>query len=393
VDWIDFVLIGLGALGCLYWLGVLSMVLKARANIPQLGAQQTAAPERWPRLSVIIPACDEADTIEAALNAQLASDYPELELILVDDRSSDGTGELIDQISASDERVKALHITELPSGWLGKVNAMRVGQQAASGDWLLFMDADVVLDTDALRRIVSWCLTGEIDYVTALPHMQEAGLLTDAAVSTSCRSVFIGGRMWLASDPDSERSAGFGAFLLVRREAFERSEGLEWLRMDVADDLAFGAMLKRVGARCAVVNARDSLRLNMYPDLGAVRASLEKGAYAIVGRLSPLRTLTAVTAMLLAEVAPLGLLATWDRGLPALLGGTYLLLGATTSIAADRWIGRSGRGGLLFPVGALLVCWYSLRSALLGWRNGGIRWRGTFYPVAALREGARVRWL
>ena len=107
-------------------------------------------PPRWPKLSIIIPACNEAETIEPALAKMRLLDYPELELVLIDDRSKDATGAIMDRVAAEDPRFRVIHVEKLPEGWLGKVHALKLGTESSTGEILLFTDADVLLAKDAL---------------------------------------------------------------------------------------------------------------------------------------------------------------------------------------------------------------------------------------------------
>ena len=119
------ILIALLILLSALWIAIFAYLSWALKQLPRF-ERQTAAPlERWPRLSVIVPACNEAAQLEPAVRTIMAQDYPELEIILVDDRSSDGTGALIDGLAREDARVRAIHIDKLPDGWLGKVHALQ----------------------------------------------------------------------------------------------------------------------------------------------------------------------------------------------------------------------------------------------------------------------------
>jgi hypothetical protein len=342
---------------------------------------------------VIIPACNEAGKIERTVAALLQTSYPRLELIVVDDRSTDGTGAIVDELAAGDGRVRALHVTELPEGWLGKVHALQVGLAAARGEWIVFADADVQLAPWVLGAALAHALEQRLDFLTALPRFTSSGsLFLDAAVASMVRAVFIGGQVWKLADPGSDRGGGFGALNLIRRAALERTEGLEWLRLEVADDVGLGLLLKRGGSRCAFVNARDALSLCFYEDLGELARSVEKGGYAIVGRYSAPRAVVMAAALILLDTAHL--LALVPTGLPwlPLVGLAGLAAGAAASVIGARWVGIGAGAGLLTVVGSVTTALLVVRSALLGWRRGGVRWRETFYPAEVLRPGRRVRW-
>ncbi|HTE05346.1 MAG TPA: glycosyltransferase, partial [Planctomycetota bacterium] len=207
------------ALGCLLWLAMAAAMVRVLAVVPVLGRLTPPAPARWPPLSLVVPARDEQDGLLDAARSRLASDYPALELVLVDDRSRDGTPALVDALAAEDGRVLALHVRELPAGWLGKVHAMEVGARAAAGEWLLFTDADVHLAPGALRAAVALCEERGADHLVVLPQIWSSGALLDAVVASFGRLFVLGCRLWAVSDPESTASTGVGAFNLVRRSA------------------------------------------------------------------------------------------------------------------------------------------------------------------------------
>ena len=145
-------------LGAFYWIVQLVCTLRLIASVRTVTKLPYKDLKKWPRVSVIIPARNEADTIKAAMRSRLESDYPNLEIILIDDRSTDNTPEIIEEIAQTDSRVKAIHIKELPKAWIGKLYAMHTGAKIASGAWLLFSDADVHIASGTLKRVISYCI-------------------------------------------------------------------------------------------------------------------------------------------------------------------------------------------------------------------------------------------
>lgn len=133
----------LAAVGAFLWASLSVLVVRAVFKLPRLEQVKAPAPESWPRVSFIVPACNEGAEIEAALRSKLRLDYPSLQVVLVDDRSTDDTGTIADRLAAEDSRLTVLHLRELPAGWLGKVHALRRGLDQATGEWLLFSDADI----------------------------------------------------------------------------------------------------------------------------------------------------------------------------------------------------------------------------------------------------------
>src|SRR5215471_1706216 len=128
---------------CVAWIAAFVYLIRSVRYLPVLSEQETRTPSLWPRLSVVVPACNEAPHLESAVLTLTQQDYPDLEIVLVDDRSTDNTGKIIDRLGQNDPRIRPVHVETLLSGWLGKVHALHRGVEEASGDWLLFTDADV----------------------------------------------------------------------------------------------------------------------------------------------------------------------------------------------------------------------------------------------------------
>lgn len=376
-------------LSCAYWLLGIWGFVQLERGLPRLGTPGVPEPDRWPRVSLVIPACNEVDTLEAAVASRLAQDYPDLELVLVDDRSSDGTSALVDRLAAADARVKALHITHLPEGWLGKLHALHRGAEAATGDWLLFTDADVHFAPDTVRRAMALCEARSWNFLTVLFQLRPTSFLLDTAVSTTMRMIGTAARLHRVADPSSSASMGAGVFNLVRRDMLARTRGFEWLKLEIADDAALGQMVKRAGGRCGVAHALGHVSVELYPSLGAMARGCEKAGFGVMGQLSNTRLVLSCLLFLLIETAPLLALApgwpAWLRGLGMVGMGAAL----ATCALASHVLRRPLLPTLAFPVGTLLFVTLLLRSGWLGWRRGGIVWRGTLYPTKLLRTGIR----
>jgi hypothetical protein len=372
-----------------FWAFSLHAVLRSRRSIALLRDDDAPAPARWPRVSIIVAARDEARDLERCLRTRLADDYPDLEIVLVDDRSTDGTGEIADRLAREDARVKVVHVTELPPGWLGKVHALERGVALAGGGWLLFSDADVEVAPGALRRAIARCEHDGKDHLSVVPAFREHGLLVDAAVSVFCHVVLAAGRPWKVPDPRSRAAIGAGLFNLVRREAFDRTPGFEWLRLEIADDITLAQMLKRHGARPLVMNAVGAITLDFYRDVGDMAAGMEKSGFAVISGFSAARMLLVCALGFALQCGFFAGLAHPARPVVALAITAAAAACASQALLA-RWLGRSLLPALLFPLGCALTAWMVLRSGVLVWRRGGVAWRGTVYPVRALREGSRI---
>jgi len=388
---IGILLLGYAAVGCAYWAWMALGTWLTAHWVPKLAERHPPDPPRWPKLSILVPARNEAGTLHPAVTTILAQDYPELEIVLIDDRSEDGTGELVDRIAASDPRVRPVHVTELPDGWLGKVHALDQGVRRAGGEYLLMMDADVHLEPGMLRRAVAYCEQEGIDHLAAVPDLVARQFLLRVAIAVFLRAFSVGMRIWAVANPRSSAYIGVGAFNLVRRSAFDRTEGFAWLRLEVADDVGLGLMMKRSGARSAVVVANRHAHVRWYRSLGDMAWGVEKG-FASVGGCSVLRLLGVCAVMGALELAPV--VALLPLGVPGLLplGLAMVALAAASTLIVYFWVRDPIWAGLLFPLGALVNIALLLRTAWLGWRRGGVLWRGTLYPSELLRGNLRVRW-
>ena len=236
-------LIAWGGLFSLAWIFMqikaMSMFRKITWSMELPVAQRTG----FPALSIVIPACNEADHMEKALQSLLAQDYPDLEIILVNDRSVDDTLAIMQRLGASDSRVHVLDIQTLPPGWLGKVHALHCGFERTRGDLVLFTDADVHFGAGFLRKTVAHLLEQGLDHLTVGPEARTTSFWQEAT------NHYFGGMFCLGLNiADLERSGsnayvGVGAFNVVHRRALLRTPGFPWLRMDVLDDVGLGLML------------------------------------------------------------------------------------------------------------------------------------------------------
>lgn len=370
----------------LYWLTyAVSVTLNARL-MPALRDLSPPEPPAYPRLSLIVPACNEADTIERALASKLAQDYPNLEVILINDRSTDATGAVMERMAQGDPRIRVLHIGELPPGWLGKVHAHHQGVQAATGEWLLFSDADVEFAPGTLRRAVAYALGRGLEHLAVIPHLRPRAFWLDVAVALFSRVPVVSMPYWAVEDPKSKTSAGMGAFNLVSRAALERTPGFEWLRLEVGDDVGLGLMLKRSGARQSLVHGRGTVGVLWYQTFGQMLRGTEKVWLASVGNYSPPAIYAFAAVFALLELSPFIAL-----GLNFWLGAVLLLLGFYTAVAASRFNQQALLPALLWPVGSLILAFSAVRAAAVAQRQGGLVWRGTLYRLEELRTGKRFR--
>ena len=360
-------------------------------------------PAGHPRVSIIVPARNEEETIEQALRTLLSLDYENYEVIAVNDRSTDRTGEIMERLSqnphfcqnrpevghpASDSRVsqlRVIHHAELPSGWLGKTHAMWTAANEASGDWLLFTDADVMFKPDSVRRALAYAEAEPADHVVLFPRMimQRPG---EYMMIAFFQTMFMfGHRPWKVADPSTNDHMGVGAFNLVRRRVYDAVGTYAALRMEVLDDMKLGKVVKNAGYAQRNVFGGDLISIRWAHGAWGIVNNLTKNFFAVLS-FQWWRALISAIGLAYLNFGPfLGvwLAPGWEK-LPygVALGSMFLI-----------YIGMSWRSSvppyyfLLHPVSTTLFIYTLLRSMALTLWNDGIVWRGTKYPLEELRKG------
>lgn len=356
-----------------------------------------------PALSVVVTARDEADGIETTVKRLLSQRYPGLEIVVVDDRSSDGTGAILDRLRSAlpdgGPRLEVIHNETLPEGWIGKCHACHLGASRARGAWILFTDGDVALeDPEILIRVVAHAERCRLDHVTVFPDLRPMSPWQAGLVAAFGQLFILGSRLYEMEQDRPRGGGGVGAFNLVRRSAYDRIGGHRLLRMDLVDDYKLGMLLKESGARQRFFNGAGLVRCPWHRGARNVVRGLEKNFFS--GFNYSLIELTAVTTLLAAlsyGPAILGTAVTaltWRSASAPLLVAAWLPLivqSVSMFVGFSREARRYGYSPLaltlLHPLSMALVIVAAWNSALTTLRQGGARWRETFYPLRALRAG------
>jgi glycosyltransferase involved in cell wall biosynthesis len=339
-----------------------------------------------PSITVIVPACNEAKDIAACLESLLQQDYPNLDILAVNDRSTDQTGAIMDTLAAQyPRRLRVLHVTELPAGWLGKTHAMALAARHTAADFLLFTDADVLFAPSALRRSLAYLTASRGDHLVTMPTLIIRRWDEAAVLGFLQLSGLLAARPWRVADPTSQRDAiGVGAFNLVKRSAYLQVGGFEALRMEVVEDLALARRIKRAGLAPRIAFARNLVNVHWASGaLGLVRV-MTKNVFSALS-FSVVSVLIACGGLLVCSVLPFTGLFLPHLRLPALIVLFAVFLQYRT---LGRHSGISAWNALLMPFGAFLLVVVVLRSMATTLSQGGILWRGTFYPLAELRRNA-----
>ncbi len=374
------------ALIALFWIVRGTRAVRGMARLPTLDDVPLLEDGRYPRVSILVAARNEAAKLPAALTSLLVQDYPNYEVIMVNDRSQDETPEILDEFDQQHDHLKVTHLSELPPGWLGKPHALTRAYQQATGEWLLFTDADVHFADDLLERSLSLALAQGWDHVTLLPFGELEGFWEKTAMTYWVGTFALGLKPWRVSNPRAKEYVGVGAFQLVKRSTYEAIGTHQRLAMEVVEDVKLGKLVKLGGFRSGVALGEKRLQIRWVEGLGEYVRNLSKNMFAACG-FSVSYTLLLVVLSLAMTVLPLGGLLV-ASGAVRTLSLVCLLAAALTHMKNGvRLCRASSLYALTFPLGAVLLSYTLLRSMIVTLWQGGVLWRDTFYPLKDLRKG------
>ena len=354
-------------------------------------------------VSIIVPACNEEAGIQAALTSVLKTEGIDFQVIAVNDRSTDSTGQLMNQVAAVDNRCAVIHVEELPGGWLGKNHAMHVAaEQACSSTtaantptdqhYLLFTDGDVVYEPDAVASAVHEMQTRQLQHLCLLPRMLPGSMIENSVVAFFGLTVAIGQQVHLMPTTWPFSYAGVGAFNMVTSTMYQKFDGHKRIAMDVLDDIKLGKIVRQHSGKQDLLTAPKLLSLRWYDNLKEVITGLEKNGFAALN-YSGVRLAAVTVVFITTMMAPYGLAALLKG--PAAVPYWATLCLWQTMFAAITWkfcrasnqsVAKTVMTSLLFPVAAVLMAFAFYRSAWKTWSRGGVQWRTTFYDLQTLKR-------
>jgi chlorobactene glucosyltransferase len=238
-------------------------------------------PKPPPKVTILVPAKDEKERIAECLRSALNQDYPDFHVIAIDDRSTDGTGTVMDELAKEDPRLSVIHLTELPDGWTGKCNALHQGVQRAKGEWLLFFDSDVVLDSNALSATLGTAIERKFRLFSLLPRMECQSLLEGLLVPLAGAAVTaIFAAAWTNSNSSPRSAFANGQFLLIRRDAYDAVGGHSAVRDQYCEDMALARIFKDRGLRPRMCWGTNLCSVRMYDSLATIMRGWSRIFYA-----------------------------------------------------------------------------------------------------------------
>ena len=372
----------------LSWMSRCVGAYRGLPSIPDLlRAEHDIWPEGAPTVTVIVPARNEGKDVRACLESLLAQDYRALQIIAVDDRSTDETGSILNEMAAvHGDKLKVLHVEELRADWLGKTHAMVLAAEQAKSDYLLFTDADILFAPSAVRRAVGYAEAATADHLVLMPTTIIKRW--DEAVLLSFFQIFgvWAPRPWKVADPEARDAIGIGAFNLLRRTAYDKVGGYEALRMQVVEDLAMGRAVKRDRLRQRVAFGRGLVSVHWAAGVPGLINVMTKNIFAALN-FNLVIVLGGCLWLLIFCVLPfVGVFVPWftvnSVCTVCAIVWAYALMGQASGLST--W------NALLAPFAAGVFMFTLLRSTAVTLWQGGVVWRGTFYPLKKLREQPAV---
>jgi len=379
-----------------FWMGIIILFLtivcsvQAAIGMRQMIALDVVPPLQQkdvPKVSVIIPACNEATTIGPALKSVLALDYADLEVIVVNDRSRDGTGAVIERLQKLHPALRSYHIQELPEGWLGKNHALQVGSERARGEYLLFTDADIIMETSALARAMHHMLVNKLDHMSMFFKNITPGGLLNALILDAGGVLMLFLKPWKAKDPNSNRYMGIGAFNLVKSDVYNALNGHKAIAMHPVDDVILGKIIKRSGFSQDCLLGHNFIQVKWYVTVQEFINGLMKNIFTFYN-YKMVNVLFGVLVVVVINILPfLAFLLT--SGITRGLFGAAVLVRILSFAKGFSSTGITPWYSVWSLVTPYIYIYITLKAALTATINRGITWRGTYYSLKELKANLK----
>ena len=337
------------------------------------------------RVSVIITACNEESHIAQTLTHLKRQSYPHLEFICINDRSVDETGNILNELTKQDDRIKVKHIDNLPAGWLGKNYAAHQGAAIASGEWLLFIDADVLLEPHAISRALQHTLNRQLDHLSAIAQYKCKGFIYNIVhLIWQGHGLVIPLKPWRARFKCSKKSMNLGVFCLLKKSVYYACGGHAIAPLECVEDYRLGERIKKNGYSTEVVDAQTDITINWYSTLRQHINGYKKNVFAFF-RYRLMLVILGIIGWYGFFVWPIfACFVTGGICQTINLINTLLLL--LLYLTVSRFFRVPTGYALFFPIGLLFYPYLIISSVFCFYKNKGIYWRGTFYPALVLRN-------
>lgn len=378
----------LSAVVFIFWSYALILIWRSRNTTPFLCDQPEsilrppASHDRdsWSKVRIVAAARNEEKSIEEAVQSWIDIDYPNLEVVVINDRSTDKTADILACLENRFPFLKVYHISELPEGWLGKNHALHMGASDAASGWILFTDADVKFHPKAIKKAISFAEEHHLDHLTCTPGTTGG--------TWASRGLLCNFATFLLLYFHSQGSPGIGAFNLVRTSVYKQIGGHKRIALCTDDDSKLGKLIKLNGSRQMLLHGKGMISVPWYSSVPVAARALEKNAFTAL-EYSLVRAFFMLTGLSIVFFVPyIGLL--FSSGFPSILSS----LSVAAQIAIFSYMGRLTAtpltAALAIPLNAMSLAYCMVRSVYFAKKRNGIIWRDSFYPLKELREKGRI---
>lgn len=382
---VGFILLSINIIFAIYIIYVAIGVLK----VPRLNSFHSSKEGRQPPLvSIIVPACNEEETIKEGLESLLNLQYPNIEIVLVNDRSSDKTGEIMKEIEFNHTHVHYIEIKDLPDGWLGKVHSAWEGSKKASGEWLLFTDADITYHPKALNYVMNLLNTKQCDHLTIAPKIIAKSLWLKAIMLMLKLNLFIFLRPQFMHRKSSSAGMGIGAFNILKKEVYQEIGGHEAIRLCVDDDVMLGKLVKKKGYIPYFALGQEFIAVEWYKSLPEMFRGLSKNALPPFLYSLTLMILSFVGTAIIYLSPYMGVFL--YEGMYRLIAGISLFIILGFFMMNDHFSKESVVLAIIFPVVYILFVYLLFYGGMRVKLLGGVQWRDTFYSINLLKKHNKI---
>ena len=381
-----------------FWLAIISLFLTVACTLNVvLGMRRMVTlddvphlqQENVPKVSVIIPACNEAATIEPALKSIFAMDYADLEVIVVNDRSVDQTGVVLEQMQKQYPGLQIHDISVLPEGWLGKNHALQYGAERARGEYLLFTDADIIMENSSISRAMRHMLENKLDHMSMIFKNIAPGGLLNALILDAGGGLMLLLKPWKAKDPNSKRYMGVGAFNLVKSTVYKAIDGHKTIAMNPIDDVMLGKVIKHSGFSQDCLLGHNFIQAEWYVDVRDFINGLMKNTFAFCN-YNMANVLFGDLIIMIISILPLFAIF-FTSGMTRGLFGSAVMVRMLSFAGGFSYTGINPWYSVWALVTPYVYIYITLKAAITTTINRGITWRGTYYSLDELKANLQKK--
>jgi chlorobactene glucosyltransferase len=345
-----------------------------------------------PFVSILVPARNEEGKIARCLDSLLKQDYPNFELIVIDDRSTDKTGEIIEDFARRDSRITFVKGKDAPAGWIGKCNALAHAVGYASGEYYVFTDADTYHEPNSIRDSISYAVENKADLVSFVP-LQELGSAWERLVMPVLLSSFLNGDPFHSvNDPEAKRAYAYGQYILCRRSSYLAVGGHQSVRDEIVEDHAIGRVFKEKGYKILVADGKTLYSVRMYTDFTSLWQGWTKNLYSLIDSSVPNLILILLMINMTVTVPYVQLVLVASRALSgdvspnlqlmeSLVAIQFAVLAVWWRVTQEHRAGVNWLGYFQLPLGGLAVTALYVHAAYLVLSGSNVNWKGRQYRV------------